>query len=335
MKLTVIYSLVFFALVNAGCSLFGDKTTNGFNEVLYKPPFKAISDSIDKFPGDAGLLLRRAELLSQNNQQDIAYYDYKKSWELKPTEQTNQLFAASLFLTGRNNDAIELLKTCLKRFPDNRQFTRRLAEAYSQKGRDAEALGLYDEILQKDSSDFEAMYEKGMLYAVMKDTSHAIGTLEQSYRLQPVMQTGLALANLYASTKNPRTLDLCNALEARDSSKAFVDPVFLKGIYFSNIKDYARALPLFDECVNRDWRFIEPYIEKGIIFYEQKDYPAALKEFGTAINIDYSYADAYFWTGRCYEATGKKTEALDYYYKALAFDKNFTEARAAIDRLKK
>lgn len=326
-------TLLLFVCFLAGCGL-GDKT-NGFGEVLYKPPFKSISDSIDQFPNNAVLLVQRAELLSQNNRHEIAYYDYKKSWELQPSENTAILYASNLFLTGRNKEAIELLKSCIAKYPANPWFTRRLAEAYTQAGKDQDAIALYNELLKKDSANFEALYEKGMMLAQLKDTINAIRTLERSYQLQPLMQTGLALADLYAETKNPRVVDLCDALQKRDSARAFVDPVFLKGVYYSNIKDYAHAIPLFDECMNRDWRFIEPYIEKGIIQYEQKNYDEAIKTFQFASKINYTNADACYWTGRCYEAIGKKDEALDYYYQAVMFDRNFDEAKAAIKRLKR
>ena len=126
---------------------------------------------------------------------------------------------------------------------------------------------------------------------------------------------------------------LCNALEQRDTARDFTDPVFLKGVYYANVKDYPKAIALFDEAINRDWHFIEPYIEKGIIFFEQKNYDEALKTFQFAASISYTNADSYYWMGRCYEAIGKKEEAIDYYYKALTFDKNFTEAKEAIQRL--
>ena len=170
---------------------------------------------------------------------------------------------------------------------------------------------------------------------LFEDTIAAIAVLEKAYRLQPVLQNGLALANLYAETKNAKVIALCDDLQQRDTARDFSDPVFLKGVYYSNIKEYPRAIALFDEAINRDWRFIEPYIEKGIIFFEQKNYDEALKTFQFATNISYTNADNYYWMGRCYEAIGKKEEAADYYYKALTFDKNFTEAREAINRLKK
>ena len=334
MKHIISYAILVFLLALAGCGLLGDKTTNGFNEVLYKPPFKALSDSIDKYPNNASLLLRRAELLSQNNQQDIAYYDYKKSWDLQPDEQTAVLYASNLFITGRSKDAVALLKDCLKKFPDNPEFKRRLAEAYSHAGDSNDAIAMYDNMIKNDSTNFEALYEKGILLTQLKDTAKAITALEKAWRLQPIMQTGLALANLYAETENPNTIALCDALQKRDSAREFVDPVFLKGVYYSNVKDYPKAIALFDECTRIDWKFIEPYLEKGMIMYEQRNYDEAIKTFQYAIKISYTNADAYYWTARCYEAIGKKDEALDYYYQAVTFDRDFREAKEAIKRLK-
>ncbi len=316
------------------CNMAGNKSANGFNETFQQPAFKPISDSIEKSPSDAGLLLRRAILLTQNNQHDIAYYDYKKSLELKPSEESALLFVSNLFLTGRGKDAVELLKKCTALYPSNAEFTRRLGEAYIQSGDTKEALALYDELLKTDTANFEAMYEKGLLYAQMKDTVNAIVLLEKAYHRQPILQSGLALANLYAETKNVKAIALCDALQQRDTARDFVDPVFLKGVYYTNIKDYPKAVALFDEAINRDWHFIEPYIEKGIIFFEQKNYDEALKTFQFAANISYNNADNYYWMGRCYEAIGKKDEAIDYYYKALTFDRDFKEAREAVGRLK-
>jgi pentatricopeptide repeat protein len=334
MKCILFYFLCLFTLAIGSCNLAGNKSVNGFDEILQQAPYKSISDSIEKNPSDAGLLLRRAELLTQNNQHDIAYYDYKKSWQLQPTEPAALLFVSNLFLTGRSKDAIELLKKCTEQYPGNTEFLRRLGEGYGQAGDTKEALALYDELLKKDSTNFEALYEKGMLYAQMKDTGDAIAILEKAYRQQPVLQNGLALANLYAETKNEKVLDLCDALQRRDTAREFVDPVFLKGVYYSNINDYPKAMALFDEAINRDWRFIEPYIEKGIILFHQKNYDEALKTFQFATNISYTNADNYYWMGRCYEAIGKNEEAIDYYYKALTFNRDFKEAKEALKRLK-
>jgi tetratricopeptide (TPR) repeat protein len=324
-----------FLFLLAACHGLADKNSSGPDSVFEGPLFRAISDSIRQRPGDADLLLRRALLLSQNNHQELAYSDFKKSWGIRPTDTCALAYASNLFLTGRNREALDLLRAAIRQFPANPEFLRRLGEAYVQAGMRKEALELYDEILRKDTANFEILYEKALLCTQLKDTPQAIALLEKAYRVQPIIQSGLALANLYAETRNPGTPALCDALLEKDSSREFIDPIYLKGVYYSNIKDFPRALSFFDECIKRDWKFVDPVIEKGIIFYEQKNFDGALKQFQLASYINYANPDVYYWMARCYEDVGKKDEALENYSRALALDKNFEEAKNGLDRLKK
>lgn len=167
------------------------------------------------------------------------------------------------------------------------------------------------------------------------DTSALIKSLEKSFSLQPTVNTGLALANLYAETKNEKTIALCNALLAKDSARELTDAVFIKGIYYANINKQEEAIQLFEECINRDWKFIEAYIEKGIIQYHDNNITEALKTFQLATKVSNTYPDGYYWTAHCFEKLGKKQEAIDNYYRALALDKDFTEAAEAIKRIDK
>jgi tetratricopeptide (TPR) repeat protein len=332
-KLYWVLTLAVIFIIN-GCGLLDGDGTGGFDAILNAAPYKGLTDSIENDPKNVALLLKRADLLTQNNRSDIAYYDYKKSYELQPSEPTALLYSSSLFMTGRNKDVIALLQDCIKKYPQNTEFSRRLGEVYVQTGNTTEALAIYDNLLKTDSSNFDVYHEKGLLYASIKDTAKAIAMLQQSYHIQPTIRTGLALANFYAETNNANTIALCDALSQRDTARDFIEPLFLKGVYYSNVKEYAKAISLFDECTTRNWQFIEPYIEKGIIFYEQKNYDEALKTFQMAATIQYTYPDCYYWLGRCYEAIGKTEEAKDHYFKALTFDRNFTEAREALDRIR-
>ena len=75
------------------------------------------------------------------------------------------------------------------------------------------------------------------------------------------------------------------------------------------------------------------YIEKGIILYEQKQYDEALKVFNLTVTVSNTDADGYYWLGRTYEATGNIQDAIANYERAVALDRTFTEARAALRRL--
>jgi len=302
--------------------------------ILRNPPYAGLTDSIKKFPSDPALYLQRALLLSQNNRHEFATSDYKKSWELRPEANTALEYISNLLMVDDVNEAISLLKEGLKKYPDNTEFGRRLSEVYTQTGKSREALKEYNTILQKDSSNFEIWYDKGVLLAQLKDTPAAIQALENSFSLQPINYSGLALATLYVSAKNPRALEICDILLSTDTAAQQTDPIFMKGIYYSETKNYDKALEQFDECIKRDWKMTDAYIEKGIVWYEQKKYGQSLEIFKLASTVSNTNADTYFWMARCYEALGQKEEAITNYERALSLDRNFAEAWDGVKRLK-
>ncbi len=305
------------------------------SKILNSPPFRTLTDSISNLPDNYILYLKRGELLSQKNFHKIAFYDYKKAWELHPDENTALAYSANLFLSGQEQDAINFLKQCVARFPYNSEFSRRLSEAYLQAGESSAALEQYNAILTTDPANFEAWYQKGGLLARLKDTAQAISALEKAYELQPLQIFGISLANLYAETKNPRALALCDELLRKDTLQELTDALFIKGLYYSNIDRPEEALEAFDKCIKRDWKFIEAYIEKGIIQFTRKKYDDALQTFALGAKVSNTYADAYYWMGRCYEARGDKNEAVKNYERALALDMNFSEAREALEKFSK
>jgi tetratricopeptide (TPR) repeat protein len=323
-----------FLLGLGSCNLI-DRNDRDADAVLNNPPFEGLTDSIKQAPGNVDLYVKRADLLMQHELADLAVNDYEKAWELHPDELTAMRYAAGLFMSGREKQAIELLTECMKRYPENTEFPRRLSEAYLQSGRPRDALKQYNIIVEKDPENFEAWYERGMILSEMKDTAEAIVSLERAYELQPLQSYGLMLANLYAETGNAKTIALCDNLLRRDTEQIATDPLFLKGVYFANSRQPALAIQQFDSCIQRDWKFTEAYIEKGIVLYQVNKYDEALKTFALATEVTNTYPDAYFWMGRCHEAKGNKEAAAENYYKALALDRGFTEAKEGLKRLKK
>jgi tetratricopeptide (TPR) repeat protein len=318
-----------------GCTNPGNKQEEARQAILHRPPFAPLTDSLlqHKSTDEAGLYFRRAELLSHNDQHELAAGDYSKSWDLQPAEMTGFRYASTLTIIGQTAKAIQLLQDCRKKFPANTAFPGMLAELYQQSGKMKNAIDIYDTMLQTDSNDFEAWYEKGLLLEKNGDTTGAIRALGKAYAIQPINTYGLELAHLYAETRDASALSLCDAVLKKDSTHELLDPFFIKGIYFSNTAQYKKAIVQFDSCINRDWKFTDAYLEKGIALFKQKQYQPALQSFRMTIKVSETYADGYFWIGRCYEATGMKQEAVLYYRQALALDKDFTEAAAGIKRL--
>ncbi|WP_188929730.1 tetratricopeptide repeat protein [Puia dinghuensis] len=322
------------ALLTTACNGYDNKKNNEQAVVLHRPPFAPLTDSLTRAKDDeaAGLYFRRGELLAHNNLHELAAEDYRHSWELHPDEATGFRYASTLSIIGQTDRAIQLLKACEQKFPDNPSFPSMLGDLYEQSGKMKEALDIYDGLLSKDTGNFEAWYEKGLLLEKNRDTARALLALSKAYGLQPVNTYGLELAHLFAENRNPAALSICDGILRKDSTHELLDPLFIKGIYYSNITQYKKAIVQFDSCISRDWKFTDAYLEKGIALFEQKQLDSAMSTFFMTIKVSNTYPDGYFWVGRCYEATGHKDQAILYYRQALALDRDFTEAA---DRIKK
>jgi len=325
----------FAGLWIAGCNNNSTSKNDQQTAVLHRQPFLPLTDSLSQSnAGDkAGLYFRRGELLARSNLHELALKDYQQSWKLAPEEFTGFRYASTLSILGQTGQAIRLLQDCQQKFPANTSFSSLLGELYQQSGRLTEALSLYDTLLNKDSTNFEIWYEKGLLLEKGKDTTGAIQALAKAYQLQPVNTYALELAHLYAESRNATALTICDNVLRKDSSHELLDPLFIKGIYYSNMTLYKKAIVQFDSCIHRDWKFTDAYLEKGIALYEQKAYDTALSTFQMTIQVSNTYPDAYYWTGRCYEVMDQKDKAILYYRQTLALDKDFTEAAERIKRL--
>lgn len=327
--------LLGIAFIAVSCKDHADKKTEEA-AVLKQAPFAPLTDSIRQAKPEeaAGLYARRAEILSRNNLHELAAEDYQKSWTLHPEEATGLRYASTLSILGRTDQAARLLQDCRKRFPSNSNFSNMLGDIYVQSGKTKLALDLYDTMLQADSLDFEAWYEKGLLLEKTNDTAGALIALKKAYTIQPVNTYALELAHLYAENRDSKALQLCDEVLAKDLTHELLDPLFIKGIYYSNTAQYKKAIVQFDSCIRRDWKFTDAHLEKGIAFFKQKNYEEALKTFRLSVEVSNTYPDGYYWIGRCYEVAGNKEEAIAYYQRALSLDKDFSEAGQAIRRLK-
>jgi len=296
--------------------------------------YKSINDSILQFPADASLYFRRANRLTQENKHELAYADFKKARILNPALEVALSFSANMEILGMQKERLLLLDTLHMQHPADVQVARLLAEAHTNTGSIHQALRMYDDLLLKDSTDAETYYEKAMLLEQkLNDTAGAIACLQKAYAIRGVDTYGLELAHLYAEQKNPRALEICDFILKTDTDHLLIDPLFIKGIYYANMKQYPQAIGQFDICIQRDWKTTDAYLEKGRAYYHMKNYNAAIQTFNMAVTVSNSDPDTYYWLGRCYESLHKISEALNDYHKALSLDHTFNEARERINRL--
>jgi tetratricopeptide (TPR) repeat protein len=221
-----------------------------------------------------------------------------------------------------------------KQYPDSVNLRINLINALDSSGLHKEALQQMDLLIAKDSLNFAFWNAKGHLQENAKDTAGAIVSYKRAFRVYPSPDAMLTLANLFAETKNDTALVLCKEVNGLSADKKYeADCRFIEGVYYARKGNIQQALTSFDACINARYTYVVAYLEKGFIYYDKNQYAEALKIFQLAASVSNAYADAYYWQAKCFEAMNNRTEALTNYNKALALDKNLTEAAAAVKRL--
>ena len=227
----------------------------------------------------------------------------------------------------------ESLKMAITKYPDSLLLVQNLIEAYSDEGSYDSALALTDAQIKKDSNNAYLWNMKATLHFENDDTVYAINALEHAVDIYPLPQYLVALGTIYAEVKNPKSLIIANGLLKVNRVKSGADAMFLKGLYYSYTNDKPKAINYFDSSLNMDFTYMFSYREKAIALYDLGQYKDALEVLKRAVTVQNNFDEGYYWMGRCYEKLDSADNAIQSFQMALLYDKNFVEARAALDSL--
>lgn len=301
--------------------------------VLSQPPFNGLTDSIEQSPQNADLYFRRGVLLYQNKLVMLAEKDLKKAWALQQKED-HALTLATLLKNKHPDSAILFFRGATEKLPNSISLKLAMAKTYQQKNDLANALPVLDQILKKTPNQVDALLLKSEILKSLNRDAEALNTLERAYAYAPFdIEIANNLAFEYAEAKNPKVLKLSDSLISMDMSETHAEPFYFKALYYSNTNNYAEAIRLLNQAIQRDYYFLDAYMEKGQILFRQKKYTDAMKVFQLAITISPTFADAYYWMGKSKQALGNNKEAKLDYQRAYGLDKSLTEAKEAAESL--
>lgn len=327
----IIIAVLGYMILLIGCN---DKNnTSPYNDILSRPPFSSLTDSIRKEPAKDELWFRRAVLLNKNNYPEPALADFRKAWSLKKDER--YALGVSTILINKQPDSAKLfLLDALYELPESVLLQLMLARSSDALGETRAALDFCNGILHAHPDRIDVMKLKAALHDKLDQPDSAIKILESAYQFAPFdIDLNYSLAYRYAETTNAKIISLCDSLIRIDTVNLHAEPYYYKGIYFSNINDKIKALAMFEQAIQRNYQYLNAHIEKGRVLYEQKKFAVALKAFALANTISPKFPDAWYWMGKCQEAMGRKAEAKLNYLKAYGLDQTFTEAKEAADKL--
>ena len=236
-----------------------------------------------------------------------------------------------------NNSSAQYLKSFeqkVQMFPDSAGLRLQYAFALDSLDKFPQALQQMDLLTQKDSLNYGLWFAKGNIAEDAQDTILALKSYSMAAHIYESPDALLALANLYAETKNKRAITLCSRVKALGLGReSDANCAFIIGVYYARTHDMNNALKYFDECIAYSYTYMEAYIEKGLLYFDAKQYDKALGVFQMASTVNNLYADAYYYQARCYEMMNKKDSAVLNFKQAIQIDPTMKEAREHLKQL--
>lgn len=235
--------------------------------------------------------------------------------------------------TPAEPNSVAFIKSAIQKYPDSVILKEHLIEAYRNEGNYDSAIAVANRELLQDSGSAYLWNVKATLYFENNDTLKAINSLEHAIDIYPLPEYLVALGTVYAEIRNKNSLLIADKLLRENKVKSGKDAYFIKGLYYNYTNDYQKAIVSLDSCISLDFTYMYAYREKAIALYDLGQYQEALKVLKRAVTFQNNFDEGYFWMGKCYEKLNQNDQAIQSYQNALLYDKNYSEAREALDKL--
>ena len=180
-----------------------------------------------------------------------------------------------------------------------------------------QARNLYEEIIEKEPKNFEAIHLFACLNMQLKNFKYAFKLIDRSININP----------LHHAPHNNLGVIFKELKEYEKAIKAFTKAIELNPNYaeaynnlaisLKDVKLYEEAIKNFNKAIELKKNYAEAYNNLGVLFSETNNYINALKNFEIAINIKQNYIEAFLNIANIYLNIEKYNEAYKFFEIAL------------------
>lgn len=318
-----------------GCKNNTAKQDTGSTDPILQsdPKLKKITEKINNAPNDAALYFLRGTLLHKMQLDSLAVKDYKRAAALDTGRA--EYYSAVGNLLFENKDiagSVEWLQKAIAIDPADKKAHLKIAKLFLYTRDYPKAFAEINVVLRKNVYDPEAYFLKGMLYKDMKDTGKAISTFLTAVQVAPdyreaILQLGL----LYSAKKDPIALKYLDNAYLVDTTDVL--PIFAKGVYYQNMKDYATAKEEYHKCIVRNRHYADAYFNMGYILMQEDSLEKAWRQYDIVTKIDPTNPTGYYNRGIVSEMMDSVRNAVTDYKLAASLDTAYKSPREALKRL--
>ena len=334
------YLLLAVFLVLFACTSKFNEAYKPFKKVLAQQAYTAINDSIIAQPKNANFYAERSAIALKNDAEDLAWLDAKNAWFFMPNVGSANAVVNVISTSKYNKEFLPYAKNIVAILPTNTKLRRALQLVYFNNQNYGEALKQNDTIFMQFKNNALPnieyfLQDRGKLLLEIGDTAKAIFNFEQAIAIAPTNKAAVyELANIYATSGNPKTITLCDAYIKNDVENIEAEPYYFKAVYFSTIKNNNQALTLLQQAITTSYNFIDAWLLKGEIYLNINKLDEAEAAYNKALTISKINGDAWYGLGQIAEIRNDKQNAYLFYGRAASFDIENEEAKAGMERNK-
>ena len=331
--LWIIFAIVLFA----SCRHKSNQgNTSAAGDSLYHSLIlKKITDSIRQFPDSSRFYFERGGMLYVMKEYKMAGKDIQKAIDLDPEKEDYYIAMGEIYLADNQFDQAEhVFRKALQLNAANEMARLQLSYTLFQQKNYKETIRQTDTLLREDKRFAEAYGLQSQAYIELKDTVKAISLMNKAVSLAPENYNVLmAMGDMLLATHNRMALLYYERAKKADTTQA--EPFYCIGLFYENKGERDSAIAAYKSCIGRDAYYLEAYINLGKIYENKNDWKSALKIYKLATEIDPKSSQAFYRRGICYEKLDQPENALNDYENAYSLKRTNTEAREAMERLKK
>jgi tetratricopeptide (TPR) repeat protein len=293
-----------------------------------------MTEQIGNNPGKVALWVDRGNALRKMKLDSLAIKDYKHAITLDSNNASlYSLIGDVLFENKDIQGSVQWLQKALAKDPNDKKARLKVAKMFLYIGKHSEGFQQIDIVLRSDAYNPEAYYLKGMLYKDMKDTAKALSSFQTAVQVAPEFKDAIVqLGVIYASRKDSIALRYLDNAFKVDSSDVF--PIFARGVYYQEQKDFVRAKEEYTRCILHNRHYVDAYFNMGNILMQQDSLQKSMRQFAMVLKVDPRNPTAYYDRGVCYEVMDSMKQAIEDYRHALLLDPGYKSPKEALKRLK-
>tara|TARA_B100000508_G_C11465688_1_gene282147 strand:- start:1771 stop:2817 length:1047 start_codon:yes stop_codon:yes gene_type:complete len=301
-----------------------------------------LNDSLEKFPENIDLWIRKGELCKEALDFKCALNAGAKAFVLDSTNlEARKLYAWTL-INKPNAPVVDIeraqrhYKYILSIKQNDPATMVELANTFALTGDIKSAIKYINDALRIDQEYRDAYVLKGSIYKTADKNDLALSSYQTAVQLDPDYFIGHLNTGWLLTDMGDHEL----ALEYYENAKE-LRPNNLNAQYgiaksYQDLEKYDQALQEYRELERIDSTFYITYFNQGYIKqYHQHQLDSAVHFYNKLLEINPDYIHAWYQLGRTYFEQGRKSDAGRAYSRALQIDENYAPAKDAAEELRK